>query len=78
MRPRTIVGSQHLTHSVAVARAVNVTVDRRPAASGSRCRERGEYRHDSANEAVFGCRPATGCLKKSQDTLSVSLYYKFF
>jgi hypothetical protein len=39
---------------------------------------RGEYRHDSANEAVFGCRPATGCLKKSQDTLSVSLYYKFF
>ena len=39
---------------------------------------RGEYRHDSANEAVFGCRAATGCLKKSQDTLSVSLYYKFF
>ena len=22
---------------------------------------RGEYRHDNANEAVFGCRPATGC-----------------
>ena len=39
---------------------------------------RGEYRHDSANEPVFGCRPDTGCLKKSQDTLSVSLYYKFF
>ena len=39
---------------------------------------RGQYRHDSANEAVYGCRPATGCLKKSQDTLSVSLYYKFF
>ena len=39
---------------------------------------RGEYRHDNANEAVFGCRPATGCLKKSQDTLSVSLFYKFF
>lgn len=39
---------------------------------------RGEYRHDNANEAVFGCRPATGCTKKAQDTLSVSLYYKFF
>jgi hypothetical protein len=39
---------------------------------------RGEYRHDSANEAVYGCRAATGCLKKAQDTLSASLYYKFF
>src|SRR5262245_53434950 len=39
---------------------------------------RGEYRHDNASEPVFGCRPPTGCLKKSQDTLSVSLYYKFF
>jgi hypothetical protein len=39
---------------------------------------RGEYRHDSASEPEFGCRPSTGCLKKSQDTLSVSLHYKFF
>ena len=39
---------------------------------------RGEYRHDNANEAEFGCRPATACMKKSQDTISVSLYYKFF
>ena len=39
---------------------------------------RGEYRHDNADQPVFGCRPPTGCLKKSQDTLSVSLYYKFF
>ena len=39
---------------------------------------RGEYRHDNANEAVYGCRPATGCLKTSQDTISMSLYYKFF
>jgi hypothetical protein len=39
---------------------------------------RGEYRHDNATEPVFGCRPPTGCLKKSQDTLSASLYYKFF
>jgi hypothetical protein len=38
---------------------------------------RGEYRHDNANEPVFGCRAGT-CVKKSQDTLSVSLYYKFF
>jgi hypothetical protein len=39
---------------------------------------RGEYRHDNANRAVYGCRPATGCLKTSQDTLSMSLFYKFF
>jgi hypothetical protein len=39
---------------------------------------RGEYRHDNANEPVYGCRPATGCLKTSQDTLSASLFYKFF
>ncbi len=39
---------------------------------------RGEYRHDNANEAVFGCRPNNPCKDKSQDTLSVSLYYKFF
>jgi Putative beta-barrel porin-2, OmpL-like. bbp2 len=39
---------------------------------------RGEYRHDSADVAVFGCRPNQTCENKSQDTLSVSLYYKFF
>lgn len=39
---------------------------------------RGEYRHDSADEKVFGCRPDSGCGNKSQDTISVSLYYKFF
>ena len=39
---------------------------------------RGEYRHDNASEPVYGCRPATGCVKTSQDTLSVSLFYKFF
>ena len=39
---------------------------------------RGEYRHDQANQVAFGCRPNTGCSEKSQDTLSVSLYYKFF
>jgi hypothetical protein len=39
---------------------------------------RGEYRHDSADAAVFGCRPNQACENKSQDTLSVSLYYKFF
>ena len=39
---------------------------------------RGEYRHDSADVAEFGCRPNTGCDKKSQDTMSVSLFYKFF
>jgi hypothetical protein len=39
---------------------------------------RGEYRHDSADEKVFGCTPDAPCENKSQDTLSVSLYYKFF
>jgi len=39
---------------------------------------RGEYRHDSANEKVFGCFPDKPCENKSQDTLSVSLFYKFF
>jgi len=46
---------------------------------------RGEYRHDNANQNVFGCRPDPNnstppgpCQNKSQDTLSVSLYYKFF
>jgi hypothetical protein len=39
---------------------------------------RGEYRHDNANQVVFGCRPNPGCSDKSQDTLSVSFYYKFF
>jgi Putative beta-barrel porin-2, OmpL-like. bbp2 len=39
---------------------------------------RAEYRHDSAREKVFGCRPDSACENKSQDTLSVSLYYKFF
>ncbi len=39
---------------------------------------RGEYRHDNANQVVFGCRPNTGCANKAQDTLSMSLYYKFF
>ena len=39
---------------------------------------RGEYRHDSADEKVFGCTPTVACKNKSQDTLSVSLYYKFF
>jgi hypothetical protein len=39
---------------------------------------RGEYRHDSADALEFGCRPSTGCDKKTQDTLSLSLYYKFF
>jgi hypothetical protein len=39
---------------------------------------RGEYRHDQADELVFGCRPDTPCRNKSQDTLSVSLFYKFF
>ena len=39
---------------------------------------RGEYRHDSASEKVFGCRPDAACDNKSQDTLSLSLYYKFF
>ncbi len=38
---------------------------------------RGEYRHDSADEKVFGCR-SSGCENKSQDTLSLSFYYKFF
>jgi hypothetical protein len=39
---------------------------------------RGEYRHDSANEFEFGCRPNAGCDNKTQDTVSMSLYYKFF
>jgi hypothetical protein len=39
---------------------------------------RGEYRHDNANVREFDCRPDTACRQKSQDTLSVSLYYKFF
>jgi opacity protein-like surface antigen len=40
---------------------------------------RAEYRHDSADEKVFGCRPDTAtCDNKSQDTFSLSLYYKFF
>ena len=46
---------------------------------------RGEYRHDNADQNVFGCRPDSNaptppqpCQNKSQDTLSVSLYYKFF
>ena len=39
---------------------------------------RGEYRHDNANQLVFGCRPNPGCSEKSQDTVSVSFYYKFF
>jgi hypothetical protein len=39
---------------------------------------RGEYRHDNANVPEFDCRPDTACRQKSQDTLSVSLYYKFF
>jgi hypothetical protein len=39
---------------------------------------RGEYRHDNADQLVFGCGPTSGCKNKSQDTLSVSLYYKFF
>ena len=39
---------------------------------------RGEYRHDNANEAVFSCKPDAACTGKSQDTLSVSLFYKFF
>ena len=39
---------------------------------------RGEYRHDSANQVVFGCRPNPGCSDKSQDTMSMSLYYRFF
>jgi len=39
---------------------------------------RGEYRHDQADEAVFSCRPGNPCHDKSQDTLSVSLFYKFF
>jgi hypothetical protein len=38
---------------------------------------RGEFRHDSANQLEFGCRPNTGCSDKTQDTMSVSLYYKF-
>jgi hypothetical protein len=38
---------------------------------------RGEYRHDDADEKVFGCR-STGCQNKSQDTFSLSFYYKFF
>ena len=39
---------------------------------------RGEYRHDQAGEVVFGCRPNIPCKSKSQDTLSVSLFYTFF
>ena len=39
---------------------------------------RGEYRQDSADVAEFGCRPNQGCDNKSQDTVSVSLFYKFF
>ena len=39
---------------------------------------RGEYRHDNANQPEFDCRPSAPCRQKSQDTLSVSLYYKFF
>lgn len=40
---------------------------------------RAEYRHDNADEKMFGCQPSTGaCDNKSQDTFSLSLYYKFF
>lgn len=39
---------------------------------------RTEYRHDNANAVEFSCRPAAACTQKSQDTISVSLYYKFF
>jgi hypothetical protein len=39
---------------------------------------RAEYRHDSADEKVFGCRPDSACENKSQDTFSLSVYYKFF
>jgi hypothetical protein len=39
---------------------------------------RAEYRHDSADAKVFGCRPNQDCQNKSQDTISLSLYYKFF
>jgi putative OmpL-like beta-barrel porin-2 len=39
---------------------------------------RGEYRHDSADQFVFGCRPNNACKSKSQDTLSLSLFYEFF
>ncbi len=38
----------------------------------------GEYRHDAADEKVFGCRPDQPCDSKSQDTISLSLFYKFF
>jgi hypothetical protein len=38
----------------------------------------GEYRHDSADTAVFSCRPEQACQNKSQDTLSVSFYDKLF
>jgi hypothetical protein len=38
---------------------------------------RGEFRHDQANEVAF--KPnGTGPTRKSQDTLSLSLYYLFF
>lgn len=39
---------------------------------------RGEYRHDNANVAEYGCLPNSGCTKKSQDTLSISFFYRFF
>ncbi len=39
---------------------------------------RGEYRHDSATEKVFGCWPEQPCRHTSQDTLSASVYYRFF
>jgi hypothetical protein len=35
-----------------------------------------EYRHDQGNENVFKCGDS-GCRSKSQDTLSVSLFYRF-
>ncbi len=40
---------------------------------------RAEYRHDQASEKVFGFNSSTGVFKdKSQDTISLSVYYKFF
>jgi hypothetical protein len=36
-----------------------------------------EYRHDQGDENVFKCGDS-GCRSKSQDTLSVSLFYRFF
>jgi hypothetical protein len=39
---------------------------------------RAEYRHDHATEKVFGFDPAGAFQDKSQDTISLSLFYKFF